>query len=281
MLVLTLLAVLAQAPGPRAFGAEPLLPTALDVQDLPFPPLHYALFSGQPFDGTMPWDQVIQGRLGSCFFLSTLAAVAKTHPAFVARAIRREDDGTYAVAFSSANGRRVVVRVNGRLPVTAAGELYFARGRDARELRPALFEKAYAELSGGYERINGGEPADAFQALTGAAGRKHELSTRSEDEIWTLLGRAEKARRPVVASTPDYEELRRAAGRDDLAGLIDDHTYVLLLRREKAGERRVRVYTPLSPGDAGYAKDGPRLLELSLREFKKDFESITIGDVRE
>ena len=286
MLALAVLAVLAQAPASRAVAAalrdpagEPSLPSSLDVQDRRFPPLHYARFAAPTFAGDLRWDEVIQGQLGSCFFLSTLAAIAKTHPEFVADAIRREGDGAFAVTLSSPNGQAVVVGVNDRLPATAAGKLYFARGRDAGELRPALFEKAYAKLAGGYEAVNGGEPADAFRVLTGVAGRDHPLAKSAEEEIWTLLARAEKARRPVVASTPKYAELRRAAGRDDLAGVIDDHSYAFLGRDEKAGERRVRLYTPLSPGDAGYAKDGPRVLELPLRDFKKYFESVTIGDV--
>lgn len=279
MLVLVLLAVL--APGPRAFAAdEPSLPTTLDVQDRPFPRLHYARFPGAPFSGALRWDQVIQGQLGSCFFLSALAAVAETHPEVLTKALRREKDGRYVVTLSSADGKPVAVAVDDYFPATADGKPFFARARDGEDIRPALFEKAYARLLGGYEAINGGEAAAAFGALTGVKGTQRPLKELSPEAILALLARAEAEKRPAAASTPELEVLRRATGRDDLRGLIEDHVYAVLGLGGEPGRRTVRLYTPLSPRDAGDAKLDGRLRELSPADFKKYFESVTIGGVR-
>lgn len=256
--------------------SEPALPTTIDVQDRPFPPLHYARFPAAPFSGSLRWDQVIQGQLGSCFFLSSLTAVARTRPSLLDGAIRRDGDA-FVVTLSSADGTRVPVAVDDRLPATAEGAPFFARGRDAGERRPALFEKAYAKFSGGYEAINGGEPADALRALTGAAAEQTALAGMTEDALWDLLTRAERARRPVVAGTPELEEMRRRTGRDDLRGLIEDHVYVVLGRAGSAKRRAVLLYTPLSPRDAGDAPDDRRRRTLTLAEFKKYFESVAVG----
>ncbi|HEX4047309.1 MAG TPA: C2 family cysteine protease, partial [Elusimicrobiota bacterium] len=227
MLALVLLAVLAS--GPLAFAAEePALPTTLDVQDRPFPRLHFARFPGAPFSGALRWDQVIQGQLGSCFFLSALAAVARTHPEVLTKAIRREAGGEYVVTLSSADGKAVAVAVDDYFPATADGKPFFARARDGEDIRPALFEKAYARLLGGYEAINGGEAADAFQALTGEKGTRSLLANLPQDAVLKLLARAAAENRPAAASTPELKELRRATGRDDLDGIIEDHVYAVL-----------------------------------------------------
>lgn len=268
--------VAAAAPPP-----EPALPTSIDVQDRPFPRLHYARVPMPAFTGELRWDQVIQGQVGSCFFLASLAAVAKTHPRFITRAIRRSGDGVYAVTLSSTDGTPVVVTVDDLLPATDDGAPFFARGKSPDEWRPALFEKAFAQLDGGYEAINGGEPADALRALTGRPAKDHPLAGMSDDAVWALLGRAEKTRRPAVASTPELPALRRLTDRDDLAGLIEDHVYAFLGRGGTPAARTVRLYTPLSPRDAGDAPDDRRRLDLNLHDFARYFESVTVGDARE
>ena len=262
-------------------GTEPALPAGLDIQDRPYPTLHYARFPGRAFGGALRWDQVVQGELGSCFFLSTLAEIAKTHPDYLARSLRDGGNGAYLVTLYGRGGRREAVAVDDKFPATASGAPYFGRGLDADEIRPALFEKAFAKLSGGYSAIDGGDATDAFKALTGAAGKDYQTESLTDDEAWRLLASARKADSPVVASTKELADLKRLTGREDLNGVIDDHVYAVVDVSEKAGGRAVRLYTPLSPGDAGYAKDGPRFLELRLTDFRTYFDVVTIGSVRD
>ncbi|MFI5347052.1 MAG: C2 family cysteine protease [Elusimicrobiota bacterium] len=273
-------AVLAAAGAPAAGtdpGTEPALPTGLDIQDRPYPKLRYARFPGGASHGPMRWDHVVQGELGSCFFLSTLAEIAKTHPDFAAKNIRDVGRGAYLVTLYGRDGKRTGVAVDDRFPATVSGAPFFGRGLEPEEIRPALFEKAFAKLSGGYSAIDGGDATDAFKALTGTAGRDYQTERLSDNEAWRLLTSARKTARPVVASTRELPELKRLTGREDLNGVIDDHVYALVEVTEKDGDRRVRLYTPLSPGDAGYAKNGPRFLDLRLSDFKKYFDTITIG----
>ncbi len=282
--LLALLCACRSGPPPASLRdplAEPELPSGLDVQDRPYPKLTYAPFPGRPSRGELRWDQVVQGQLGSCFFLATLAELVKTRPDFVARRIRDDGNGAYAVTLYRPDGRPVSVEVDDRFPAAASGAPYFGRGLDPAEIRPALFEKAFAKLSGGYSAIDGGDATAAFRALTGAPAREHANRRLSEDSLWRLLASALKGGRPVVASTLDRTELKRASGREDLGGVIDDHVYAVLDLDEEGGRRFVSLYTPLSPADAGCAKDGPRLLKLTLDDFKRDFDSVTIGTFRD
>lgn len=257
--------------------AEPALPSGLDLQDRPYPKLAFVRHPGGAATGPLPWDQIVQGELGSCFFLSTLAAIARVRPAAVAGAIRGAGRGSYVATLYGSDGRPREVAVDDRFPTTASGRMYFGRGLDSLEIRPALFEKAYAKLLGGYSAIDGGDAPDAFRALTGASAEDHATAGLTEDQAWDILDRAREENRPVTASTLEFPELKRLTGREDLGGLIDDHVYAVIGLRAGAAGRFVRLYTPLSPGDAGYAPDGPRRLELPLKAFKAYFDAITVG----
>lgn len=260
-----------------ALAVQPSLPTGVDVQDRPFPALHYQRFPGQPPAAPLSWGDVVQGQLGTCFFLSSIAAVADARPGRLDGALRRVADGSYEATLHGADGRPVAVAVDDRFPATAAGEPYFARGAAAGDIRAALFEKAYAALLGGYDAVNGGEPVDALAALTGAAARETTFAGLSPERVWRLTVSALRARRPIVASTYDFADMKRLTGRDDLGGLIDDHVYAVLQAREQDGRKLVTLYTPLSPADAGYGRDGSRLLVLPAADFARLFYSVTVG----
>ena len=44
-------------------------------------------------------DDPLQGQVGDCYFISALAAVAKSNPQLLANAVRTNRDGTYTVTF--------------------------------------------------------------------------------------------------------------------------------------------------------------------------------------
>ena len=259
-------------------SAEPRLPRGKDLNGVKFPTLRYAPLAGQTIVSGVTSDDVIQGTLGDCFFLSSLAALAHVRPDLVDQAIRDNLDGTWTVTLYRTTGRAVDVRVDAAFPVTPAGDLPFARGLDPAELWPEVFEKAYAKLRGGYTVINaGGFASDALATLTGHAAHTHTLAALSDDAAWKILTDSLGAGLPVVTGTPFARELRKRTGRPDMAGLIDDHAYALLHAYERGGRRFVILYTPLSPADAGYSKTEPRTIELPLEDWRRFFDDVSVG----
>ncbi|MGH7295813.1 MAG: C2 family cysteine protease, partial [Polyangiaceae bacterium] len=233
---------------------------------------------GVSFVNGIAAENVVQGTLGDCFFLASLAAVARADPAAILNALVENPDGTYTVTLHGAGGRDVRVHLDAALPATAAGDEPFGRSLTPGELWPALYEKAYAKLCGGYAVLNrGGLPDQALAALTGVRAHYRTLSTLSANEAWAMVTGALAARDPVVTSTPEARTLRSRTGRADMAGLIDDHTYAVLDASVASGVRTLRLYSPLLPADVGGPPAEPRAIDIAFDDWKADFDEIVVG----
>jgi hypothetical protein len=253
--------------------------------------LHYRLYDGDLFVGSIAARNVGQGDLGDCFFLAALAALAHTRPRLVRRMIADSGDGTYTVAFLERRHgavRPVAIRVDARFPTDSRGAQCFGKGLRSgphgQELWPALIEKAYAAWQGGYVHINqGGDGGAALRCLTGSKVRSLAPKRLSADALWLVLTRAARSRRPMVTSTPLTRDLRRRTGRPDLAGLIEGHYYTVLDGRLRGGRRQVRLYPPLVDFTAARvstpspADDARRVIEIPLSDYRRDFDQLVVA----
>ena len=101
--------------------------------------------------GAPTYQDVNQGYLGDCYFLSSLGEIALKDPSAIESMITSNGNGTYGVRFM-VDGQPDYVTVNSELPVMGAGyqwangsTLEFANGNSDDWV--ALIEKAYAELN--------------------------------------------------------------------------------------------------------------------------------------
>ncbi len=133
--------------------------------DLPDPktPYNYKRFSGPVYvDGVSP-DDVTQGAVGDCYFLSVLSSLAVTDPEILESMVTPLGDGTYDVRFYD-RGIETYIRVDGDLPVRWDGSLVYA----GDEMWVSLAEKAYAQLKGeSYAELSVGNPSEAFRDVGG------------------------------------------------------------------------------------------------------------------
>lgn len=117
-------------------------------------------------DGIDPND-INQGALGDCWFLSALASLAENagliKRLFVTQEYNKE--GIYKVKFCK-NGEWIVVTVDDYIPCRANGGPMFSRGT-GNELWVMLLEKAYAKIHGNYRQLSSGFPEEALMDLTG------------------------------------------------------------------------------------------------------------------
>jgi hypothetical protein len=195
-------------------------------------------FDGRPFiDRADPRD-VQQGYLGDCYFMASLAAIAKDNPRVLENAIRDNGDGTYRVRFYDDDGRAHDETVDADFWVNARGRMRYGRSLTRDELWPALIEKAYAQWKGGYGAIESGKGKDVFRALMGQRANRVATADQTADQLWARVRSATRDGRPMVADTYGTEKkyLR--------TGIADNHVYTVLGTQEEDGHRYVILRNP-------------------------------------
>ena len=271
--------------------SEPPLPRGRDFDGHRFEGLHYERYRGDLFAGRITGAEIGQGDLGDCFFLSSLAAVANTHPTLIRRSIEAHPDQTYTVTFRERKrgvARPVPVRVDTFFPTDARGRQIFGRslrsGPHGQVLWPALFEKAFSAWQEGYVHVNeGGDGGMALTAITGQPSRTVTPDKQPRERLWQRLVDGVEARHPMVTSTPTVRELERRTGRNDLAGLLDDHFYTVVGVTEKRGQRFVKLYSPLVDRTAAAVStpeardDAARHLVLAFDDYRRDFDELVVN----
>ena len=130
----------------------------------------YQNFSDHPlFAPAGPTAQdVKQGGVGDCWFLATLASIAKADPQAIRQRVTDLGDGTFVVQFKSSTGADVHVRVDGDLPSYSSGAPAYAGFGIGGSIWAAIVEKAYAFYRSGegtYESLNSGWMSEAFTDL--------------------------------------------------------------------------------------------------------------------
>lgn len=207
----------------------------------------YQQAAGSLFVGGPSVDDVDQGRVGDCYLLAGLGAVARQNPDAIRQMITDNGDGTFTVRFYD-NGVAKFVTVNRQLPVNSAGRFVFANDGDlasssTNELWVALVEKAYAQVNesgwigqdntNSYNGVGGavvpdmnGNRVNTMGINGGGCGTATtQITGRSETWI-TAAGftfdrlRAEfDAGKAVVFNTPDDQPPR--------ADVVKDHCYTM------------------------------------------------------
>jgi len=133
--------------------------------------VHYSNFGSDPLfapDGPSPND-IFQGSIGDCYFLSMLSGLAKNYPDAIRQTIADLGDGTFAVDMHTSLGTSIYLRIDGDLPVwNGTPELAYAGLGHGNSLWAAIIEKAWAiyrNNSGKYGDINGGNNPGIAQNL--------------------------------------------------------------------------------------------------------------------
>ncbi|CAK9025451.1 unnamed protein product, partial [Durusdinium trenchii] len=179
-------------------------------------------------------EDLKQGGVGDCWFLSALAVVAQ-RPDLILRLFggetARNAAGCYQINLFL-DGEWKAVTIDDRLPCTDqqrrpdGSGLAFSRA-DGQQLWVPLLEKAYAKAHGSYRAISGGEIAEALLDLTGCPTESIDFDEPGFDpqELWRRLLEFKAADFPMGCATAGNPELREV-------GLCGNHAYSVLDVRE-------------------------------------------------
>ena len=128
---------------------------------------------------------VIQGNLGDCYFLTSVACLCE-FPGLIMNLFKTKSfnkDGFYEIALFI-DGKPQIVIVDDYLPVEkSTGKPCYSQSK-GNELWVMLLEKAWAKVNGGYANIITGLPSEALEFLTGFGSLIYELKNLKDiDDI--------------------------------------------------------------------------------------------------
>mmetsp|Transcript_12392 Transcript_12392/g.35098 ORF Transcript_12392/g.35098 Transcript_12392/m.35098 type:complete len:667 (-) Transcript_12392:117-2117(-) len=165
----------------------------------------WELFRGEPCA-----DDVEQGELGDCWFLSSLAALAEFQGGRFVRALFRGQDqvspgGVYLLRLCLGGCWRDIL-VDDLLPCIGGGKYYRQLGccvTHRRQLWASLIEKGLAKACGSYRAIDGGDAGEALSMLTGWPCTTAHFNRRDFDPeiLWATLCSARDAGFLMTCST--------------------------------------------------------------------------------
>jgi hypothetical protein len=175
-------------------------------------------------------DDIIQGGLGDCYFLSAVAALCK-YPELVEKLflIKAKSNEHCYGCYYRINGIWKLVLVDDYLPCYGSwGKNFSFTSTNGNELWVILLEKAWAKLNGCYARVIGGEANEIFEMITNTYSEKIKIKRGQEQEIWNKLNEGEKKGYIMTAGTSgdtynlDLEE----------NGLVPGHAYTVVKVKE-------------------------------------------------
>ena len=185
-------------------------------------------------------DDILQGRLGDCYFLCALSSLAE-HPDLILRLFDwdlRVDNGIYSV-WLNLNGQWRNYVVDDWFPCylnrQMKTELAFSR-TEQMELWVCVLEKVYAKAYGSYWDIVGGDPAVALRDLTGAPYDRID-DWDNLDASWEKIVTADKNKNVLTCFTRSGKTVEEK----NSLGIVQGHAYSILDVQEVIDSRGRRA----------------------------------------
>ncbi|TFK66253.1 cysteine proteinase [Pluteus cervinus] len=225
------------------------------------------------FIGGADSNDIVQGALGNCWFLSALSTMSTASGLIEKFCVARDEKvGVYGfIFFRDATWNVVIIddllftsipkfeelssaekhlyhdnKDQYNLQARKGGQsLYFAKSGTQGETWVPLIEKAYAKLHGNYTALSGGEAGEAIEDLTG--GVTSFISTKDildPDLFWQEELLRANQDRLFGCAFDSLDGSRIGGGAPTVNGLIGSHAYSVLRAVEVRGKRFVVIRNP-------------------------------------
>ena len=174
------------------------------------------------FEGKIEFNDVQQGSLGDCYFLSSITALTE-YPYLIKEKFRTQqfnEIGYYEIIFFI-DGEWQVIFLDDYFPYDPKKNKFAFATPHNNELWAMLLEKAWAKLNGGYSNIVGGIVSEPISALTGFPTEYLSHKQLDEDEIYTKIEEGDKEGTIMSSASKGNNQVE---GR----GLVKSHAYTLI-----------------------------------------------------
>ena len=154
------------------------------------------------YEGEIEPNDIKQGHLGDCYFLTSLSCLAEW-PIRIRKLFINEETNKYGIYGLKMfyNGRAIEVVIDDFIPCTNDNRPKFSRA-NGPELWVVILEKAWAKIHGCYERIAAGNTYLTIRDLTGAPGY---YWLKIDDSLWDDILAFDKKDYPMSCSIHDSE----------------------------------------------------------------------------
>jgi hypothetical protein len=188
--------------------------------------------------GAPKYQDVNQGYVGDCYFVSSLGEVALQNPSAIENMISSNGNGTYSVRFF-VRGQPDYVTVNTQLPTMTGyrwangSQLEFANGNTDNWV--ALVEKAYAQLNAQTNAPHGmalNAASDSYAGITAGNGSALTLITNQSETPTTLSPTTSSSSlgsilTNLASSFSAGEEVLMSTPWNSSGNLVGDHMYMV------------------------------------------------------
>lgn len=175
------------------------------------------------FEESIDIDDVNQGNLGNCYFMSSLAAMCE-FPQTISELFRYfnvHPQGIYEIVFNI-NGQWQIVIIDDYFPCYKNSKWPIFSKPHNNELWVMLLEKAWAKINGGYINIVGGWPNEVLETLTCFCIKSIDNQDPSEkDNLWEKILSADQNNHLITCSTINDKFIEEM-------GLISGHAFTLI-----------------------------------------------------
>ena len=173
-------------------------------------------------------QDVVQGELGDCYFLSVLAAFGE-EPNIINKLVDPKEKGNNGSFTANViiHGEPVKIIVDDSFPVANESKLAFAGINEASgNIWPIVLEKAWAKCNRSYEDIIPGNSADAFEFLSPAPYNTYYHNAETRPTLFETITQANKKGYIVLADITETA----STNLDTLSklGLITNHAYTVI-----------------------------------------------------
>ena len=198
----------------------------------------YKLFSEK-----IEMGDVIQGKLGDCYFLSSVANLCK-FPILIMKLFKtkeKNNDGFYEIILFI-DGTPQIVIVDDYLPVNKRTNRPVYAQSKGNEIWVMLLEKAWAKVNGGYVNIISGLPCEALEFLTGLGSLSYDTQNMDTDDINEYKNEivknvqiANQNNCLISCSTGSNPQIEKV-------GLVEGHAYTLVSFTQITTSQGKKVY---------------------------------------